>query len=191
MLSLDAKKTAVVIIDLQQGIVRMPLAPHAAADIVARTVRIAARVKQAGGLVIPVNVRFSADGADRLAQPVDQPMPVSGGMPADWSDLVPEIAALPADVYITKRQWSAFYGTELDLQLRRRGIDTIVLTGIATSFGVESTARDAWQMNYAVVFAEDAMSAPAAELHNHSVQRIFPRLGRTRSTGDIVAAVGV
>lgn len=191
MLSLDAKKTAVVIIDLQQGIVRMPLAPHTAADIVARTVRISARVKQAGGLVIPVNVRFSADGADRLSQPVDQPMPVSGGMPADWSDLVPEIAALPADVRITKRQWSAFYGTELDLQLRRRGIDTIVLTGLATSFGVESTARDAWQMNYAVVFAEDAMSAPAAELHSHSVQRIFPRLGRIRSTDDIVAAVGV
>lgn len=189
MLSLDAKRTALVIIDLQQGIVRMPLAPHATADIIARTVRIAEKLKAAGGLIIPVNVRFSPDGADRLAQPVDEPMRVSGGMPADWADLVPEIAALPADVYITKRQWSAFYGTELDLQLRRRGIDTIVLTGIATSFGVESTGRDAWQMNYSVVFAEDAMSAPAAEVHNHSVQRIFPSLGRTRTSDEIMGAL--
>ncbi len=191
MLTLNAKKTALVIIDLQHGIVRMPLAPHTAADVIARTVRLAGRVGQGGGLVIPVNVAFSADGADRLAQPVDQAMAAAGAMPADWADLVPEIATLPATVRVTKRQWSAFYGTELDLQLRRRGIDTIVLTGIATSFGVESTARDAWQMNYAVVFAEDAMSAPTAELHAHSVQRIFPRLGRSRSTEEIVAAIGV
>jgi nicotinamidase-related amidase len=189
MLSLDAKKTALVIIDLQKGIVSRPLAPHTAADVIARTARIAGRLKAAGGLVVPVNVRFSADGADRLSQPVDEPMQVSGGTPPDWSDLVPEIAALPAAFPITKRQWSAFYGTELELQLRRRGIDTIVLTGVATCFGVESTGRDAWQMNFSVVFAEDAMTAPAAELHSFAVQRIFPRLGRTRSTDEIVAAL--
>jgi nicotinamidase-related amidase len=190
MLSLDAKKTALVIIDLQHGIVRMPaLAPHTVADVIARTVRIAERVKARGGAIIPVNVRFSPDGADRLSQPVDQAMPVSAGMPADWSDLVPEIAALPADVRVTKRQWSAFYGTDLDLQLRRRHIDTIILTGIATGFGVEGTGRDAWQMNYSVVFAEDAMSAPGVDLHTFAVQKIFPRLGRTRSTDEIVAAL--
>ena len=189
MLDLDPKKTALVIIDLQKGIVAMNIAPHAAAEVIANTVKIAWALKAAGGLIVPVHVSFSPDDGDRLSRPTDQAAP--GGLAGDWSEFAPEIAALPADVHITKRQWSAFYGTELDLQLRRRGIDTIILTGIATSFGVESTARDAWQMNYAVVFAEDAMSAPTTELHSHSVQRIFPRLGRTRSTDDIVAAVGV
>src|SRR5476649_479225 len=93
-----------------------------------------------------------------------------GGLPAGWSDFAPEIAALSCALEITKRQWSAFHGTELDLQLRRRGITTVVLGGIATNFGVESTARDAWQHNYAVVIAEDAMSSMDAELHRLAVE---------------------
>jgi nicotinamidase-related amidase len=189
-LSLDPGTTALVIIDLQRGVAAMNVAPHPAAEIIANTVRIAGPLKAAGGLVVPVRVAFSAGGVDRLSQPVDAPMQLPpGGMPANWSELVPEIAALPADFVITKRQWSAFHGTELDLQLRRRGVETIILTGIATGFGVESTAREGWQHNYAVVFAEDAMAAPTVEHHTFAVEKIFPRLGRTRSTAAIVAAL--
>ena len=79
--------------------------------------------------------------------------------PADWAEIVPELGPEPGDLVITKRQWGAFYGTELDLQLRRRGIDTILLTGIATNIGVESTARDAYERGYRQVFVEDAMAA--------------------------------
>ncbi|HVI20191.1 MAG TPA: isochorismatase family protein, partial [Gaiellales bacterium] len=57
----------------------------------------------------------------------------AGGLSGDWATLVPEVSALPARVRITKRQQSAFYGTELDLQLRRRGISTVLLCGIATN----------------------------------------------------------
>jgi nicotinamidase-related amidase len=189
-LSLSPKKTALVIIDLQHGIAGMSVAPHSAAAVIANTVKIATRLKAAGGLIVPVRVAFSPDGADRLSRPTDQAMQVPpGGMPANWSDFVPEIAALAADVVITKRQWSAFHGTELDLQLRRRGIDTIVLTGIATNFGVEGTGREAWQHGYAVVFAEDGISAASPENHNFAIEKIFPRLGRTRSTEEIVAAL--
>jgi nicotinamidase-related amidase len=189
-LILTPKKTALVIIDLQHGVAGMNVAPHAAAEVVANTVKIAGPLKAAGGLIVPVHVAFSAGGADRLSQPTDQQMQVPpGGMPANWSEFVPEIAALPADFVITKRQWSAFHGTELDLQLRRRGIDTIILTGIATGFGVESTAREGWQHGYAIVFAEDAIAAPTAEHHRFAVEKIFPRLGRTRATADIVAAL--
>ncbi len=92
---------------------------------------------------------------------------------------------------IGKRQWGAFYGTELDLQLRRRGIDTILLAGISTNIGVESTARDAYERGYEQVFVEDAMTARDAGEHAHTVRLIFPRIGRVRSTADVLAALEV
>jgi len=109
--------------------------------------------------------------------------------PPDWSQLVPEIGPRDGDILITKHQWGAFYGTELDLQLRRRGVRTIVLCGIATNFGVESTARDGWERGYAIVFAEDAMTGLAAEAHQFAISTIFPRLGRVRSTDQILSAI--
>jgi len=124
-----------------------------------------------------------------LKQSVDSPTP-SGSMPADWADLVPEIAALRAPVKITKRNWSAFHGTELDLQLRRREIKTIVLGGIATNFGVESTARDAWQHGYEVIIAEDASSSSGGTgMHAFAIEKILPRLARIRSTAEILGAL--
>ena len=89
---------------------------------------------------------------------------------------------------ILKRQWGAFYGTDLDLQLRRRGLTTIVIGGIATEFGVESTARDAYERGYELVFASDAMTGSNTESYANSIERIFPRMGRVRATDEIVAA---
>ncbi len=190
MLTLNPQKTALVIIDLQKGVVGMTAAPHTAAAVVANTVKIGRALKSAGGIVVAVTVSFAPDGADRLSQPVEQPMVAPpGGMPAGWSELVAEIADLGSDVAIVKRQWGAFHGTELELQLRRRGIDTIILTGVATNFGVEGTAREAWQHNYAVVFAEDAISASAVENHRFAVEKIFPRLGLIRATDEIAGAL--
>ncbi len=90
---------------------------------------------------------------------------------------------------MTKKQWGAFYGTDLDLQLRRRGISTLLMCGIATCFGVESTARDAYERGYQQIFVEDAMSSRTAEEHQHTVTRIFPRMGRVRSTEQVLAAL--
>ena len=91
---------------------------------------------------------------------------------------------------ITKRQWGAFYGTDLDLQLRRRGRTTIVLCGIATCFGVESTARGAYEHGYEQIFAEDAMAALTAAEHEHAITRVLPRIGRIRTTAQILADLG-
>jgi nicotinamidase-related amidase len=110
-------------------------------------------------------------------------------MPPDWSEFIPELDRQPGDIVIFKRQWGAFYGTDLDLQLRRRGLGAIVLCGIATEFGVESTARDAYERGYELVFAVDAMTGLNAESHLNSIERIFPRMGRVRSTEEIVAAL--
>jgi nicotinamidase-related amidase len=188
MFSLKPKSTALVMIDLQKGILAMPIAPHSAAEVVENSARLAAGLKQGGGVLAPVHVAFSPDGADRLRQEVDRPNPAAP-LPADWAEFVPEIARLPADFVIVKRQWGAFHGAELDLQLRRRGVDAIVLTGVATNFGVEQTAREAWQHGYSVVIAEDACAGVSEAAHKFAIETIFPRIARVRSTAEILAAL--
>jgi nicotinamidase-related amidase len=187
-ITLDPRTTALVLIDLQKGILGRPLAPYDAAKVVENSAALGRGLKAAGGVVVLVKVAFANDYADRPGQEVDEAAPMPpGGMPAEWSEFVPEIDALQADVVITKRQWSAFYGTELDLQLRRRGIKTIVLGGVATHIGVDSTARDAWQHHYAVVIAEDACTSMGADLHEFSVEKVLRRVARVRSTAEILA----
>jgi nicotinamidase-related amidase len=139
--------------------------------------------------VVLVHVGGAADGADRVRTTVDAPMRGSAPLAADWSELIPELGRQAGDLVILKRQWGAFYGTDLDLQLRRRGLTTIVLAGIATEFGVESTGRDAYERGYEIVFAEDAMTGRSAESHGNAVERIFPRIGRVRATQEIVGAL--
>lgn len=186
MPTLDPRSTALILIDLQNGILGMPLAPRGAAEVLATAKALAARFRAAGSLVVPVRVGWAHDYADAPRQPVDRPMTrPAGGLPAGWSDLAEGVAE-PGDIPVTKRQWGAFTGTDLDLQLRRRGIGTIVLGGIATNFGVESTARHAWELNYAVVFAEDAMTSLSAEMHGFAVESILPRIGIVSQAADIL-----
>jgi nicotinamidase-related amidase len=185
MIQLEAATTALVLIDLQKGIVSRPVTPRSGPEVLRTAVELAGRFRQAGATVVLVNVGFSPDFKDALRQPVDQPpaMP-PGGYPAGFSELA-EGLAQPGDLRITKRQWGAFHGTELDLQLRRRGIQTIVLGGIATNIGVESTARQAWENGYAVVLAEDATSGMSEEMHEFAVKNIFPRISRIVKAGEI------
>ena len=189
MLKLDPKRAALVAIDLQKGILGMPIAPHPPATVVANSTRLAEALAGAGGAAFRVHVGFSADGADRLRQEVDQPM-AAGPRPSDWMDFVAEVAGWKGAFEIVKRQWGAFHGTELDLQLRRRGLDTIVLSGVATNLGVEQTAREAWQHGYSVVVAEDATSSISEAAHRFAVETILPRVARVRSTEAILAALG-
>jgi nicotinamidase-related amidase len=183
--------TALVAIDLQKGIAGMPTEPHAAAQVIANTARMAEALRAKGGFIVWVRVASSPDGKDMLKPVLDAPPAwASGPRPADWAELVPELKAQPQDHILTKKQWGAFYGTDLDLQLRRRGISTIILTGIATCMGVESTARAAFEHGYQQVLVEDAMASRAVAEHAHSISAIFPRLGRVRSTAEVLAALG-
>ncbi|MDA8390591.1 MAG: hydrolase [Gammaproteobacteria bacterium] len=182
------RRTALVAIDLQRGIVARQTAPHPAAQVVVNTARLLTIARQRGLFVVLVNVDYASDGGDRVSRPCDQPAP-PGAFSADWAALVPELHAQPTDYRITKHQWGAFYGTDLDLQLRRRGIDTLILTGIATNIGVETTARNASERNYAQIFVEDAMTALSAAEHQMSVSTILPRLGAVRSTAEVAAAL--
>jgi nicotinamidase-related amidase len=139
--------------------------------------------------VFLVRVATSPDSGDRLNVITDITWSGSSQMPVDWSEIVPELGKESSDFIITKKQWGAFYGTELDLQLRRRKIDTIVLCGIATCMGVESTARFAYEYGYNQIFAEDAMSSMSKEEHEHTVNKIFPRIGLVRTTKEILEAI--
>lgn len=189
-LQLDPATTALVVIDLQKGIVSRDTAPHKAPEVVARCSELAARFRAKGAPVVLVHVAFSADDGDRLKPPADGAPPVTLPIPKEFSELVPELQQAPSDIDIIKKQWGAFYGTPLDLQLRRRHVRTIVLGGIATNLGVESTARDAWEHGYHLVFVEDAMASFSTEWHSFAVKNIFPRIGRVRSTADVLLAIG-
>jgi nicotinamidase-related amidase len=178
MPAFDPQTTALVLIDLQNGTLGMPLAPRSGAEVLEAGKALAKRFRAAGALVVLVRVAYSPDFADTPSQMVDQPLKrPQGGLPAAWSTLADGLAQ-PSDLVITKRQWGAFYGTELDLQLRRRGIRTIVLGGVATNFGVESTARSAWEHGYDLFLVEDACATITEELHAVALQHIFPRIAR-------------
>jgi nicotinamidase-related amidase len=190
-LKLEPSRTALVVIDLQRGIGAMPSAPRSAQEVVARVARVAEALRAAGGTVVLVHVTSSPDGNDALRPLTDAPSAAAGRRPPpDWAEFMPEVTPQAGDIVITKRQWGAFYGTELDLQLRRRGVDTILLAGISTNVGVESTARDAFERGYQQVFIEDAMAARDADEHAHTVRTLFPRIGRVRTTDEVVAALG-
>lgn len=179
-LTLDPRRAALVLIDLQNLIIRLPLVPHDGLSILDRCKALAARFRAAGALVIVVKADMAGDPRAALSPPVDAPIPhPEGVLPDDWADLAAGVLQ-DGDVLVTKRQWGAFYGTDLDLQLRRRGITDVVVAGIATNFGVESTVRQAWEHGYAVVVPEDTTASFTTELHNIAMAAIFPKIARVR-----------
>ena len=186
-LTIEARTAALVLIDLEQAIVGRELHPHAAKEVVARCARMAEAFRQKGGTVVYVRV----DLANMLQLPVDQPArdPNSPPPPASASDLVPEAGYQGGDLLVTKRQWGAFFGTDLEQQLRGRRVQTVVIGGIATNFGVESTARASAGLGFATVLVEDAMASMSGEAHGFAVKNIFPRISRVRSTEEVIAAL--
>jgi nicotinamidase-related amidase len=187
-LEIDKKTTALVVIDLQKGIAAQPTKPYSAQDVIGNSAKLVNAFRKNGMPVFLVHVVVIQETMLKVKsdQSFSRPMPP----PPNWSEFAPEIAPVPSDVVIPKKQWGAFYGTDLELQLRRRGMSTIVLCGIATDFGVESTARFAYEYGFQQVFAEDAMSSMSTEQHNAAVKFIFPRMGRVRKTDEILKAIG-
>jgi nicotinamidase-related amidase len=172
---------ALVVIDLQKGIVTAATV-HPAETVVERSAQLADTFRRHGLPVVLVNVSGRAPG--RTDNDASRP---AGEPPADWTELVPELGAQPDDVLVTKQRWGAFHETSLHDDLQSRGVTQVVLTGIATSVGVESTARAAYEHGYNVLLATDAMTDRDADTHANTVERIFPRLGETATTAEILA----
>jgi nicotinamidase-related amidase len=185
--SIDIARTALVMIDLQHGTLARQLAPYSREQVVGNCVLLSQEMRNRGGMNVFVHVLLD----DMLALPADAPMrkPGTPAPPPEASHLVPEAGVEATDIVIAKRQWGAFYGTALDQLLRRRHIKTIILGGVMTNFGVESTARAAFDMGYELVFAEDAMSSISADAHQFACQDVFRVMGRVRSTVHLLQAL--
>lgn len=184
---IKAEKTAIVVIDLQNGIVNRETTPHTCAEVIQNASKLVNAFTEKGAFVVLVRVS-TLDGKDMLKPRVDLKAN-SMQFPEGWDNLVPEISNSKNAHIITKRQWGAFYGTDLDLQLRRRGIDTIVLCGVSTGIGVDTTAREAFQHGYNQIFVEDAMTAVAKEEHDYVCKYIFPRMGKLRASEEVILSL--
>ena len=182
--------SALVVIDLQKGIVPAG-ADVPAAPVVQRAARLATAFRRRGLPVVLVNVTGRAPGRTDDAGRSGGGGGGGAAFPPGWSDLVDELDVQPTDHLITKRRRSAFHDTGLDTLLRDLGVTQVVLAGISTSSGVESTARSAYDYGYHVVLATDAMTDPDADAHRNSIERVFPRTGETATTDEITAMVEV
>jgi nicotinamidase-related amidase len=172
-------KTALIVVDLQKGIAGRQAA-HPVAGIVKQSAALLDAFRKHKLPVVLVNVSGVAPGRN------EQPrMPAS--FPAEFFALLPELKQQPSDHVVTKRTWGAFTNTDLDSWLKKNGVTQVVCCGIATSAGVESTARFAQELGYNVTLATDAMTDMSMDAHENSVKRIFPRLGETGTTAEIVA----
>jgi nicotinamidase-related amidase len=169
---------ALIVIDLQKGIVGLPTV-HPVAEIVDRSAQLARTFRERGLPVVLVNVTGGAPGRTDSTRP-------KFSFSEGWTELVPELEQHVDDHLISKQRVGAFIGTSLDDYLRQRGVTQVVLTGVATSAGVEATARSAYDYGYNVVLVVDAMTDRDADAHRHSVERIFPRLGETAITDDVL-----
>ncbi len=188
-LTLDHATTALVLIDLQRGITAGQTLPHAASDVIARAATLIAACRKRGMPIVLVNVDPGPKGVLFPQPQADQPRPPMT-MGPDWAELVPELGREASDIVVTKHQPNAFYATDLEVQLQRRRVRTIILGGISTNVGVEATARAAHERGYEQIFVHDVMAAREADLHEHSVKRILPTLGRVRGVDEVLAAVG-
>jgi len=178
------KIPALIIVDLQKGLAGLPTA-HPFDSVVENSRRLAEAFRKKGLPVVLVNVAGGAPGRADVHQ--NQPSGTSPARPADWAELLEELDRQPDDILVTKNTWGAFHGTDLAEALAARHVTQVVITGVATSIGVESTARSAHEHGLHVVLATDAMTDTNATAHEYSTSRIFPRLGETATTDEILA----
>jgi nicotinamidase-related amidase len=171
--------SALVVIDLQKGIVAMNTA-QPVGEVITHARELARSFRRRGLPVVLVNVAGRSSGRTDAGAPTTT-------FPAGWLELVPELEPQPTDILITKHRVGAFIGTQLDEILRERGVTQIFLAGVSTSIGVESTARAAYDHGYNVVLVVDAMTDRDASSHRHSVEKIFPRIGESTTTAEVIA----
>ena len=169
---------ALIVIDLQKGIVGMPTV-HPASEIIGRAAQLARAFRERGLPIVLVRVTGAAPGRTDVGRPKME-------FADDWAEIVPELGQQPGDHIVSKQHWGAFIGTSLEDYLRQRGVTQVFLAGVATSIGVESTARSAYDHGYNVVLVVDAMTDRDADAHRRSAEKIFPRLGETDTTDNVL-----
>lgn len=175
--TLDAR-SALIVIDLQKGIVGYPTV-HPIGNVIHNACALIETFRRHDLPIVLVNVAGGAPGRTEQARPAAE-------RPDDWAELIAELRQQPTDHVVTKRTWGAFSHTDLEAYLKGQGVTQVVLLGVATSIGVESTARQAHECGLHVTLAIDAMTDMNPDAHANSVERIFPRLGETGTTREII-----
>jgi nicotinamidase-related amidase len=170
--------TALIIVDLQQGIINLP-AIHPIAGIIERARALAGAFRTRGLPVVLVNVTGGAPGRTEHPRP-------TGLRPEGWTDLIAELDQQPGDIVVTKQSWGAFANTGLEARLKALGVTQVVVLGVATATGVEATARQAYEQGFNVTLAIDAMTDMRPEAHDYSIKNVFPRLGETGTCQDVI-----
>ena len=169
---------ALIVIDMQKGIVSLPTV-HPIAGVTGNVAKLCNAFRARMLPVILVNVTGRAPGRVEAS--------FNFSPPPDWADLIPELDRQPDDYAVTKVNIGAFYGTALEQILRRRGVTQVVLAGVATGSGVEATARQAYDQGYNLVLVTDAMTDLDPDMHRHAVEKVFPRIGERALTQEILS----
>ena len=186
MWKLDMKQTALILIDLQNGIVNRKTQPYSADEVIERSRKLAEAFRAKSAPVIYIHVI----AADMLDLPTEVPTSMDRGAPASANDIAGATGMQSGDLLIAKRHWGAFAQTNLEAELHRREIKTIVLAGIATNMGVESTLRQGTGLGFGFVTVENACGTYTAEMHEFAFRNIFPRLSMVRTTQQVLQATG-
>jgi nicotinamidase-related amidase len=187
-LEIEPGRTALVLVDLQNFTVAMDTIPLSGREVLANSVRLAEACRAAGIVVVLVRVGHSDNAMPHPSPRVDA---VFGGFPspAGAKEIAAELGPKPGDVVVDKYNWGAFYGTNLDSHLRRRGIDTLIMAGLVTNIGVDTSMRQAQERGYEQVMVVDAVAAMSREEHDYTLKYIAPRLARLRGTDAVLAAI--
>ncbi len=175
--TIDAR-TALIVVDLQRGILNSPFS-HPIAAVIERSRALIDAFRQHGLPVVLVNVAGVAPGRTEHT-------PRHTTLPEGFTVLLPELNQQPGDILVTKRTWGAFPSTDLESQLKAKGVTQVVVVGVATGTGVESTARQAYELGFNVTLAVDAITDARPEAHAYSLSHVFPRLGETGTAQEII-----
>ena len=176
-------KSALVVVDLQNGVAAQAMA-HPVEDVVGRSAELAKTFRDRALPVVLVNV------AGRPPGRTEQGSRAVGEVPDDFTDLLPALDPQSSDLLITKNTRGAFTHTGLEERLQKLGVTQVVITGIATSVGVESTARDAHERGFHVAVVGDAITDGDLDAHEHSLTQVFPQIGEIGTTDEVLALLG-
>ena len=182
---LDAN-AALIVVDLQNGIVSREAKPYTAAEVMEKARKLAGAFRAQSAPVVYVHVLMN----DFLSLPVDEATQMPKDVQAEMSEIAEPAGKQEGDLLIAKRHWGAFAGTNLERELRSRSVKTVVLAGIATNLGVESTLRQGTGLGFAFVTVEDACSTFSPEMQEFAFTKIFPRLSKVRTTQQVIEAIG-
>lgn len=188
LLSFDPEKTALIVVDLQNFTLALNTVPHATADVLANAIRLAEACRKVGILVVLVRVGHEAAKVPHPAPLTDSKFSGFEYGP-DAKEIPPSLGPREGDIVVDKYNWGAFYGTSLDVHLRRRGIGRLIVCGLTAHIGVDTTMRHAQERGYDQVLVSDAVAAFTMEEHDYTLKTIAPRLACVRTTDQILAAL--